>query len=169
MTQRLLIRRAGLADVSAIWAIEKVSFPTPWSRWTFLAELGQGKSHFLVAGPEPPYPWQTWGYLVFWVVLDEMHILNLAVHPERRRLGIARRLLAEGTTLAQTLGAQIAWLEVRPSNHPALTLYESFGFKEMGRRPGYYDDTQEDALLLVLEWGKTDRFVKIQEHKRRLD
>ena len=152
MTQRLLIRRAGLADVSAIWAIEKVSFPTPWSRWTFLAELGQGKSYILVAGPAPPSPWQTWGYLVFWVVLDEMHILNLAVHPQRRRQGIGRRLLAEGTTIAQTLGAQVAWLEVRPSNHAALALYKSFGFKEIGRRPGYYDDTQEDALLLVLEW-----------------
>jgi ribosomal-protein-alanine N-acetyltransferase len=152
MTQGLLIRRAGLADVSAIWAIEKVSFPTPWSRWTFLAELGQGKSHILVAGPAPPYSWQTWGYLVFWVVLDEMHILNLAVHPDHRRQGTARRLLAEGMALAQTLGAKIAWLEVRPSNHAAQALYESFGFKEMGRRPGYYDDTQEDALLLVLEW-----------------
>jgi ribosomal-protein-alanine N-acetyltransferase len=152
MTQGLLIRRARLADVSSIWAIEKVSFPTPWSRWTFLAELGQGKSHFLVAGPAPPDPWQTWGYLVFWVVLDEMHILNLAVHPQHRRRGIARRLLAEGTALAQTMGAKLAWLEVRPSNHAALALYESFGFKEMGRRPGYYDDTQEDALLLVLEW-----------------
>lgn len=152
MTQGLLIRRARLADVSSIWAIEKVSFPTPWSRWTFLAELGQGKSHSLVAGPAPPDPWQTWGYLVFWVVLDEMHILNLAVHPQHRRRGIARRLLAEGTALAQTLGAKVAWLEVRPSNHAALALYKSFGFKEMGRRPGYYDDTQEDALLLVLEW-----------------
>jgi ribosomal-protein-alanine N-acetyltransferase len=152
MTRELLIRRAGLADIPAIWAIEKVSFPSPWSRWSFLAELGQRHSHTLVAGPPPSQPWQTWGYLIYWVVLDEMHILNLAIHPQYRRRGLARRLLAEGLARARRLGAAIAWLEVRPSNHPALALYESCGFKEVGRRPRYYDDTQEDALLLTLEW-----------------
>lgn len=154
MTPRLLIRRAGLADVSAMWAIESLSFPTPWSRWSFLSELGHRNSHTLVAGPSPPQPWQTWAYLIFWVVLEEMHILNLAVHPAQRRLGIARRLLSEGLAQARTLGAEIAWLEVRPSNLAARALYESFDFKEVGRRPHYYDDTHEDALLLTLKWGK---------------
>ena len=153
MTPGLLIRRAGLADVMAIWAIETASFSSPWSRWSFLAELGQRHSHMLVAGPSLPQPWQTWGYLNFWVVLDEMHILNLAVHPEHRRRSIARRLLAEGLGQARTLGAALAWLEVRPSNLAALVLYESFGFKEVGRRPRYYDDTNEDALLLTLDWS----------------
>jgi len=154
MTRGLLVRRAGLADVTAIWAIEQASFPTPWSRWSFLAELGHGNSHTLVAGPAPPQPWQTWGYLIFWVVLDEMHILNLAVAPDRRRRGIARRLLAEGLAQARELGAALAWLEVRTSNLAAQALYESFGFREVGRRPGYYDDTREDAILLTLEWGE---------------
>jgi len=155
MTRRLLIRPAGLADVTAMWAIEKVSFPTPWSRWSFLAELGQRNSHTLVAGPASPHPWQTWGYLIFWVVLDEMHILNLAVAPDQRRRGIARRLLAEGLAQARELGARIAWLEVRPSNAAARALYAAFGFQEVGRRPHYYDDTQEDALLLTLEWSES--------------
>ena len=153
MTPGLLIRRAGLADVTAIGAIETASFPSPWSRWAFLAELGQRHSHTLIAGPSSPHPWQTWGYLVFWVVLDEMHILNLAVHPGHRRRSIARRLLAEALAQARTLGAELAWLEVRPSNLPALALYESFGFRPVGRRPRYYEDTHEDALLLTLEWG----------------
>jgi ribosomal-protein-alanine N-acetyltransferase len=152
MTQGLLIRRAGLADVTAMWAIEKASFPSPWSRWSFLSELGHRNSHTLVVGPAPPQPWQLWGYLIFWVVLDEMHILNLAVAPEHRRRGIARRLLAEGLAQARELGAEIAWLEVRPSNTPARALYASFGFQEVARRPRYYDDTHEDALLLTLEW-----------------
>jgi ribosomal-protein-alanine N-acetyltransferase len=152
MTQGFLIRRAGLADVTAIWAIEQTSFLTPWSRWSFLAELGHRNSHMLVAGPASPQPWQTWGYLIFWVVLDEMHILNLAVAPEHRRRGIARRLLAEGLAQARELGAEVSWLEVRPSNLAARALYKSLGFKEVGRRPRYYDDTQEDALLLTLEW-----------------
>jgi ribosomal-protein-alanine N-acetyltransferase len=157
MTQGFLIRRAGLADIPAIWAIEKVSFPTPWSRWSFLAELGHRNSHTLVVGPPAPQPWQTWGYLIFWVVLDEMHILNLAVHPQRRRRGLARRLLAEGLARARGLGAELAWLEVRPSNLAARGLYESFGFRKVGRRPRYYDDTQEDALLLTLEWERNGR------------
>jgi ribosomal-protein-alanine N-acetyltransferase len=157
MSQGLLIRRAGLADVTAIWAIEKLSFPTPWSRWSFLLELGQRNSHTLVAGPPAPQPWQTWGYLIFWVVLEEMHILNLAVHPDYRRRGIARRLLAEGLARARTLGAELAWLEVRPSNLAARALYKSFGFTEVGRRLHYYDDTKEDALLLTLDLGKDEK------------
>jgi len=141
-----------LTDINGIRAIEKVSFPTPWSRFSFLAELGHSRSHFLVAGPPPPQRWRVWGYLIYWVVAEEMHILNLAVHPQHRRRGIARRLLTTAMTQARKSGAQVAWLEVRPSNHPALKLYEFFGFKEVGRRPRYYDDTQEDALLLTYFW-----------------
>jgi len=152
MTRELTIRPAGLADVRAIWAIERQSFPSPWSRWSFLAELGQPLSRTLVAGPSPPQPWETWGYLVFWVVADEMHILNLAVHPERRRRGIARALLTEALSQARDRGAAMAWLEVRPSNTPALNLYASLGFQEVGRRPRYYEDTQEDAILLAHHW-----------------
>jgi ribosomal-protein-alanine N-acetyltransferase len=152
MTRDLTIRRAGLTDVKAIWAIEKQCFPSPWSRWSFLAELGHQFSHTLVAGPSSPESWETWGYIVFWVVAEEMHILNLAVHPRRRRHGIARALLTEALTQARELEAQVAWLEVRPSNNPALNLYGSFGFKEVGRRPRYYDDTQEDAILLAMYW-----------------
>ena len=90
MTQGLMIRRAGLADIRAIWAIEKVSFPTPWSRWSFLVELGNPVGHTLVAGPASPQRRETWGYIIFWVTGQEMHILNLAVHPRHRRQGIAR-------------------------------------------------------------------------------
>lgn len=152
MSPGFTIRKAGLTDIKAIFAIEKASFPTPWSRWIFLAELTQPVSHFLVVGPAPPEPWQLWGYLVFWVVADEMHLLNLAVHPEQRGRGLGRTLLTEALAQARAQGAQVAWLEVRPSNGPARALYASFGFKEVGLRPGYYDDTQEDAILLALEW-----------------
>ncbi len=105
-----------------------------------------------MAGPPLSHPWELWGYIVFWLVADEMHLLNLAVHPEKRRRGVAGFLLREALRRSQALGAKAAWLEVRPSNTPALALYASFGFKEVGRRPGYYQDTREDAMLLVLEW-----------------
>ncbi len=151
----LVIRRAGLADLRSIWAIERVSFPTPWSRWSFLAELSNPIGRTLVAGPASGR-WQVWGYIVFWVVSQEMHILNLAVHPRLRRQGVARHLLQEGLSQGRALGAKLAWLEVRPSNSPALALYHAFGFREVGRRPGYYQDTQEDALLLTLEWEEEE-------------
>ena len=156
MNGGLSICRARLADVKAIWAIEKMSFPSPWSRWAFLKELGNPLSHSLVAGPSSPQPWKPWGYIIFWIVAEEMHILNLAVHPQHRRRGIARRLLAGALRQARSLGAQEAWLEVRPSNTPARALYESFGFAEVGRRPHYYSDTQEDALLLTWFWEEEE-------------
>ena len=147
-----MIRKAALTDVRAIFAIEKESFPTAWSRWTFLAELTQPISYFLVIGPAPPEPWKVWGYIVFWVAAEEMHLLNLAVRPDRRRRGIARDLLSEALERSRNLGATVAWLEVRPSNAAARALYKSFGFKEVGRRPRYYEDTNEDAVILALHW-----------------
>lgn len=147
-----MIRPAGLTDINGIWAIEKVSFPTPWSRFSFLAELGHSLSHTLVAGPPRPQRWQVWGYIIYWVVAEEMHILNLAVHPSHRRQGLARCLLTKAMAHARELDAQVAWLEVRPSNTPALNLYHSLGFRKVGRRPRYYEDTQEDALLLAYHW-----------------
>jgi ribosomal-protein-alanine N-acetyltransferase len=150
MTVRLAIRKAGLADVKAVWEIERLSFPTPWSRWAFVTELGNPISHFLVSGPQTPDSRQVWGYIIFWVAAQEMHILNLAVHPRRRSKGVARALLTEGLRQAREAGAGAAWLEVRPSNTAARELYKSFGFMEVGVRPKYYEDNQEDALVLFL-------------------
>jgi ribosomal-protein-alanine N-acetyltransferase len=152
MSPGLIIRKASLSDIRAIYAIEKESFPSPWSRWTFLAELTQPVSYFWVIGPAPPSPWQVWGYIIFWVVADEMHLLNLAVRLDQRRQGIAQALLREALEQSRAQGAQVAWLEVRPSNTAARALYESFGFQEVGRRPRYYADTNEDAILLAFEW-----------------
>jgi ribosomal-protein-alanine N-acetyltransferase len=148
----LIIRRATPADVRAIWEIEQASFPAPWSRWAILGELANPVSVTLIAGTSPPTPWKLLGYVIFWVAAEEMHLLNLAVHPQHRSQGIARRLLTEALNQARQKGAQIAWLEVRPSNAPALNLYNSFGFKTAGRRPKYYRETQEDALILAYAW-----------------
>jgi [ribosomal protein S18]-alanine N-acetyltransferase len=156
----VLIRQARLTDVKSIWDIERLSFTTPWSFWNFLSELGNPHSSILVAGPPLPQTWETFGYIIFWVVAEEMHIMNLAVHPQFRRRGVARALLQEGLRQARARGAQIAWLEVRPSNRPALALYEAFGFQKVGLRPRYYADDQEDALLMAYFWeeaGSSDQ------------
>lgn len=152
MTSGLLVRRARLTDVKSIWEIERLSFVSPWSLWCFLAELGNSHSTILVAGPPPPQTWETLGYLIYWLVTGEMHIMNLAVLPDCRRRGIARGLLQEGLRRARAQGAEVAWLEVRPSNEAALALYASFGFQKVGQRPRYYADNQEDAVLMAFYW-----------------
>ncbi len=158
MTSPPFIRRAGLTDVRSLWEIEKVSFSSPWSLWCFLAEYANSKSTILVAGPPPPEPWETWGYIVYWVIADEMHLLNLAIHPAHRRRGLARSLLTAALAQARSQGAAVVWLEVRPSNAAALALYQSFGFEEIGVRPGYYNDNGEDALIYAFSWEE-ERFA----------
>lgn len=159
MTTPSFIRRAGLADVRSLWEIEKLSYSSPWSMWCFLAEYVNSKSTILVAGPPPPETWETWGYIIYWVVADEMHLLNLAVHPSHRRRGISRALLSKALAQARSQGASVVWLEVRPSNLAALSLYQSFGFQEVGIRPGYYTDNGEDALIYAFSW---DRKIQVE-------
>jgi [ribosomal protein S18]-alanine N-acetyltransferase len=157
MTVPPSIRRAGLTDVRSLWEIEQLSYAAPWSLWCFLAEYANSKSTILVAGPPAPHAWETWGFVVFWLVADEMHLLNLAVHPARRRRGVSRALLTAAMLQARGEGAAVAWLEVRPSNEAALTLYQSCGFTEVGLRPGYYTDNNEDALIYAFYWNEGDR------------
>jgi ribosomal-protein-alanine N-acetyltransferase len=152
MTSTPFIRQASITDVRSLCEIEKLSFPAPWSLWCFLAEYANSKSTILVAGPPPPEPWEIWGYIVYWVLADEMHLLNLAVHPAHRRRGIARFLLTTALARARSQGAAVVWLEVRPSNKAALDLYHSFGFEEVGIRPGYYTNDGEDALIYAFTW-----------------
>jgi ribosomal-protein-alanine N-acetyltransferase len=156
MTAPPSIRRAGLTDVRSLWEIEKLSYPAPWSLWCFLAEYANSKSTILVAGPPSPAAWETWGFIIFWMVADEMHLLNLAIHPAQRRRGISRQLLSTALTQARSQGAGVVWLEVRPSNRAALALYQSFGFAEVGVRPGYYTDNGEDALIYAFFWEQRE-------------
>lgn len=156
MTGPPTIRRASLTDVRSLCEIEKQSFPSPWSLWCFLAEYANSKSTILVAGPPRPEPWQVWGYVVFWVVAGEMHLLNLAIHLAHRRRGIARALLTAALAQGRGHNVSVVWLEVRPSNAAALALYRSFGFQEVGRRARYYNDNGEDALIYALFWDEED-------------
>jgi ribosomal-protein-alanine N-acetyltransferase len=88
------------------------------------------------------------GYLCLWEIGHEIHITNLAVHPSFRRQGIGRRLLAPVLEDGRRRGIALVLLEVRPTNAEALALYESLGFRVIGRRKGYYFDTGEDALVM---------------------
>lgn len=90
------------------------------------------------------------GYICLWEVADELHVTNIAVHPDHRRRGIARALLTRVLDDARRRPVRLVILEVRPSNTEALALYESFGFRVVGRRRGYYYDTGEDALVMEM-------------------
>ncbi len=91
------------------------------------------------------------GYLILWLAADEAQVQNLAVHPAFRQRGVGRQLLVAGLREAHRRGATFATLEVRPSNLAARCLYDSLGFAEQGRRPGYYQAEGEDAILMAAD------------------
>ena len=141
----LSIERMRSVDLSDVLAIERASFSMPWSRGAFLYEIEQNQvARCWVARTNG----QVVGYICLWEVADEVHVTNVAVHPEARRHGIGRSLLESVFERARASVARIVLLEVRPSNVEALALYESFGFRVVGRRGGYYYDTGEDALVM---------------------
>ena len=136
-------------EIDTILAIEQASFTNPWTREMYVAELkNRGVSYFYLARDADG---QVVGFCSFWRVMDELHINNLAVVPERRRQGVASALLTYVLEEGRRLGTRRAILEVRRSNDPARQLYERFGFTVMGIRSKYYINPAEDALVLWRE------------------
>jgi [ribosomal protein S18]-alanine N-acetyltransferase len=139
---------ATASDIDALLVIETQAFQFPWPRQHFASELSQPHSYTLLARRPETVDQEIVGYLIYWFIVDEMHILNLAVSPGSRRQGIARSLLGEAIRLAQAGNLKTAWLEVRPSNTAALGLYQALGFELVTTRKRYYSDSGEDALIL---------------------
>lgn len=137
-----------LADLNAVLAIEQQSFSMPWTDAMFRSELqNEPTSRLLVARAEAA-DGPIVGYIAYRIVLDEMHIILLAVAPAWRRRGVAGQLLCQAMDQARTVGCTRATLEVRVSNTPALQLYYSLRFAPVGTRPKYYLRPMEDALIL---------------------
>jgi [ribosomal protein S18]-alanine N-acetyltransferase len=140
------LRRLSLQDLDAIVAIENAVYPTPWSRSMFAGELAKPSSLSLGA-----YDADEGGLVAYLIVsryVDAWHIMNVAVHPEYRRQGVASRLLDELFELTAGDPRRGYTLEVRVSNATAIALYERFGFEPSGVRRGYYTDNREDALIM---------------------
>jgi ribosomal-protein-alanine N-acetyltransferase len=133
------------ADLPDVLVIERASFSMPWSRGAFLYEIEQNQVARCWVGREDG---RIVGYICLWEVADELHVTNIAVHPDARRRGVARALLDSVFARARAAASRMILLEVRPSNAEAIALYESFGFHVVGRRRGYYYDTGEDALVM---------------------
>ncbi|HBF36869.1 MAG TPA: ribosomal-protein-alanine N-acetyltransferase [Firmicutes bacterium] len=135
-----------LEDLEAVLEIETSSFPTPWSRNSFIYELTENqRAIYLVAKNEFN---KITGYIGMWVVFDEGHITNLAAHPLYRRQGVGKALLNELIDVSRRNGVQYLTLEVRRSNLSAQDLYQKIGFVHMGVRRKYYLDNREDALIM---------------------
>jgi ribosomal-protein-alanine N-acetyltransferase len=137
-------------DIKPIMDIEQESFSWPWKRVSFLGELTNKHAHsYMVKVNDSEHPENVIAYIFFRQVKEELHILKIAVTPGWRSKGIASRLLNKCFTTGLKRGATSAFLEVRPSNASAMALYRKKGFRLIGRRPKYYTDTREDALVLM--------------------
>ncbi|HZW83915.1 MAG TPA: ribosomal protein S18-alanine N-acetyltransferase [Candidatus Deferrimicrobium sp.] len=128
--------------------IEEKSFATPWSRYAFTCELMDNDfaRYFVLMHDE-----QVIGYMGLWVILDEAHITNVAIHPDYRNRRLGEVLIREVAWRCQGLGVLRMTLEVRVSNLSAQSLYTRLGFVSAGVRKGYYTDNQEDAIIMWKE------------------
>lgn len=139
-------------DISAVIAIEKLSFSNPWHSETFLGEIqNRPISHALVAFHDLDK--MIIGYIVFWIVRDEAQINNIAVHPDYRGRGFGKGMLSATLKEMRASGTKTVTLEVRASNLKALSLYKSLGFQVVSRRRDYYTNPREDALAMLLAFG----------------
>ncbi len=136
-------------DLDAVMQVERRAYPFPWTRGIFLDCLRAGYPARVLEEHE-----QVIGYGVLSVAADEAHVLNVCVDPLSQSHGHGRRLLQELVRVARAQGCCRVFLEVRPSNAPAVALYRSEGFNEIGRRPRYYpapNNGREDALVMAME------------------
>jgi len=133
-----------LEDLDEVLYIEQASFPSPWSRNMFLEEMDNRNSRLVVFKMER----LVIGYICFWVVLDEAHILNIAVHPEKKHQGVGLIMMAELEALCLKEGLKRIILEVARKNIAARGLYRKCGFRSVGFRKNYYSVTKDDALIM---------------------
>ena len=143
--RRLLFRPMTAEDIDQVVEIEKQLFSSPWERDAFEYELEQPCAESYVVVERD----RVVAYLLAWALLDEMHVLNLAVIAEFQHRGIARRMLEWVIDRVQAQQVKTVHLEVRESNARAIRLYEKIGFKTVGRRRHYYEKPTEDALLMT--------------------
>jgi len=137
-----------LSHVTHVAELEKLCFSDPWSERSIASELNNPLSFWLVAMEGDCVA----GYVGSQTVLGETDMMNIAVHPDFRRQGVAEALINALVTELRKLGSRSLTLEVRASNEPARKLYEKLGFVQVGRRPNYYRNPREDACILRKEW-----------------
>lgn len=145
---RIEIRAMRREDVAAVSAIENASYEFPWSSGIFSDCLKAGHPCWVLSCEG-----DVAGYGILSVAAGEAHVLNLCIGPDWRGRGLGRHLLGRLLDVARWSGAERVFLEVRPSNPVAKQLYESVGFREIGRRPRYYPakGAREDAIVMAMD------------------
>ena len=142
------IRKMTAREVPQVAELEKLCFAMPWSEKSVAGELDNPLALWLVAMDGESLA----GYVGSQTVMDETDMMNLAVTPQFRRQGVGEALVNALVASLKEMGSRCLTLEVRDSNGPARALYAKLGFREIGRRRGYYRDPREDAFILRKEW-----------------
>ncbi len=152
LERRVEITPMHSSDLDAVLAIEELASRSPWSREIFSEELEREWARIEVVRERTETDsTEVAAYINYWLVRDEIHVLNLVTHPDRQRRGHARRLLKNLIEFGRRHDCKFVTLEVRRSNAVAIALYESFGFRQVGLRPRYYAEDDEDAFVMLLE------------------
>lgn len=138
------VRPMTKADLDAVHLIETLSFRSPWSKHSLAGELKNRVAHYVVMERDG----EVIGYCGMWVLFEEAHITNIAIHPDHRGNGYGKQLLLAAMEHAASFGAEMMTLEVRETNTVAQNMYAQYGFLQQGFRKKYYSDTGEGALLL---------------------
>ena len=144
----MIFEKMNASHVAQVAQLETICFSDPWSEKSVASELENKLSCWFVAVDEGTVA----GYIGSQTVCGETDMMNVAVHPEYRRKGIAEKLILSLIEELKTMESHCLTLEVRASNAPAIALYEKMGFFEIGRRKNYYRNPREDALILRKEW-----------------
>jgi ribosomal-protein-alanine N-acetyltransferase len=184
----LVVQYMEVEDIPEVMAIEKESFPLPWSAAAYRYELTQNDLSYYIVARQPTPPGEasqtSWldrwlkrkpdlpsivGYGGFWMLGDEAHISTIAVRPDWRGRGVGELLLAAMIDLALSQSVRIVTLEVRVSNFVAQNLYRKYLFQEVGRRRRYYRDNGEDALIMTTPRIDRPTFQKTyRQHRQAL-
>ena len=146
---RFFIRRMKEGDLPAVRTIEALSFSNPWSDDTFRGEIQNTPVSFPLVVVRRPGD-EVVGYIVFWLIRDDVQVNNIAVHPACRGLGLGEAMMRFAIAKVRAAGAEFMTLEVRQSNTAALELYKKLGFELLGTRQGYYTKPDEDAYMMGL-------------------
>jgi ribosomal-protein-alanine N-acetyltransferase len=159
------IRKMTVDDISAVLDLDQKSFSLPWPERSFRFELTDNPAaRCWVAELDG----KVVAMIVVWLIVDEAHVATLATHPDYRRQGIGRRLLAYALRQMMQDGARSSFLEVRASNLAAQEMYQKFGYEATGRRRHYYRDNDEDAILMNLSSLNAER-LRLDDAPSTLD
>jgi [ribosomal protein S18]-alanine N-acetyltransferase len=162
----ILIRSMQMEDIEKVVAIDRLSFSLPWPTSSYRFELLENKTSRLWVSEHigDGSQGRIVAMIVVWNIVDEAHIATIAVHPEYRRLGIGKHLLAYALKDALQQGMHTATLEVRAGNQAAQAMYRQFGFVTAGIRLRYYQDNQEDALIMTARLENLASWIQATEN-----